>query len=182
MAGGAILEGIGGIAVIALAIVGLAGVLSREMAGIASIILGAAMLIEGGAFAASQYEVFRGEGGTAARFARWSQSLDAGFLGALAGVVLGILSLLGIAPLTLVSVAALVFGATFACSAFSAWGSSKRVSVGLAGLVLGLLAVCGLSSLTLVLVAFLCLGSAAIFSGAATSATMVTETHQRPAA
>ena len=174
-AGGAILEGIGGIAVIALAIVGLVGVLSLEMAAIATIVLGAAVLVEGGSFAASHREMWSTKWGYFARAAEWSQGLSAEFLGAVAGIVLGILALLGSSPVTLLSVAAIVYGGTFAFSGMGGSGVGNRAAIGLAGLVLGILAVCGLASLPLVLVALICLGAATLFTGAATSATVAAE-------
>ncbi len=178
MTGGAILEGIGGIAVIALAIVGLAGVFSTPMAAIATIVLGAAILIEGGAFAASHREVVTGEGSARGRALEWSEGLSVEFLGATAGIILGILALLGAAPATLVSVAALVFGATFASSGLLGIGSSRRLVFGLAAFILGLLAVCGLGSVTLVLVTLLCLGASTLFRRAETGTRMATATNQ----
>lgn len=172
IAGGAILEGIGGIAVIALAIVGLAGVFSTVMAAIATIVLGAAVLVEGGAFAASHREILSREGGATGRALEWNEGLNVEFLGAIAGIILGILALLGAAPVTLVSVAVLAFGGTFALSRLTEITVSNRAMFGLAGFVLGVLAVCGLASLTLVLVALLCLGASTLFSGAETGARM----------
>lgn len=175
--GGAIMESIGAVATIALAIVGLAGVLSPTMAAIATIVLGAAIWIEGGAFAASQSEA-ASPGGGLARALGWSEGLAAEFLGGLAGIVLGILALLGFAPLTLLSVAALVFGATFLLSGVATLGSSNQALMGLSALVLGLLAVVGIDPLVLVLAALACLGASALLHGAATSARMAMATHK----
>jgi len=175
MTGSAVLEGIGGIAVIALAIVGLAGVFSASMAAIATIVLGAAVLFEGGAFAATHTSE-RGDLYSETRIEQ-SGGVGAEFLGATAGIILGILALLGAAPMVLISVAVLVFGATFACSALTSVASSYRGVYGLAGFVLGLLAVCGLGSITLVLVALLCLGSSTLFGGARTGAAVASATH-----
>lgn len=154
----AIMESIGAVAT--LAIVGLTGKFSETVAAIATIVFGAAIWIEGGAFVASH----RAEG-AAERTEEWSEGAGAQFLGGLCGIVLGILALLGVAPITLVSIATLVFGATLLFSA------GNQAFFGLAGLTLGLLAVCGLSSLTLVLVALACLGVSALFSGATTAYT-----------
>jgi hypothetical protein len=176
--GGAILEGIGGIAVIALAIVGLAGIFSGPMAAIATIVLGAAVLVEGGTFAASHREVISGPGNVSAMTVAQSEGLSGEFLGATAGIILGILALLGAAPVTLVSVAVLVFGATFAASGLLDLAASTRVVFGLAGFVLGLLAVCGLGTFHLALIGLLCLGASTLFSGARTSAAMVNTSTQ----
>src|SRR5215469_6302546 len=59
MEGGLLGEAIGSIAVIALAIVGLAGVWSTNLAAIATIILAAAILIEGGVLTGTEMLVRR---------------------------------------------------------------------------------------------------------------------------
>lgn len=166
-AGSAVMESLGALATIALAIVGLTGTLSITVAAIATIVLGAAVWIEGGGFAASYRAEIPREGAEA-----WtrSETLSAEFLGGLSGIVLGVLALLGIAPLTLLSIAALVFGATFLLSSGTGIASGSQTMFGLAGLVLGLLAICGLGSLTLVLVALVCLGASALFNGAVNAA------------
>jgi len=173
------MESIGAIAVIALAIIALVGVFSSTLAAIATIIVGAAILVEGGVLGASplaQLQEFQAAGGGA----------TAEFLGGGAGIVLGILALFSTAPQTLLAVAVLVFGATFllggAAMAQVGWltsiqgqanrettsgAGSGQVLVGLAATVLGILAVTGLSPLTLILVALLSLGASMLFSGSA---------------
>ena len=148
------------------------------MAAIATIVLGAAVLVEGGAYAANHREVISGQGNVSALTLEHSQGLSAEFLGATAGIILGILALLGAAPATLISVAVLVFGATFAAAGLMDVSPSTRVVFGLAGFVLGLLAVCGLGSLTLVLVGLLCLGASTLFNGAMSSAAIATSATQ----
>ena len=158
IASGSVMEAIVAIAVVALAIIGLAGVYSPTLAAIATIITAAAILIEGGVFEAASR---RTEG-----------VLSAGALGALAGMILGILALMGVAPITLLSIAVLVFGVTWFLSGSSVsergWAAGPmdgRLLMGLSVMVLGLLAVIGISSLTLVLVGLLILGAAALFGG-----------------
>lgn len=181
VAGGSMVEAIGAFATIALAIVGLAGVLSATLAAIATIVIGASILIEGGAFTAGAATFNRSEGSTL----ETSGGASASFLGGVAGIILGILALLGVAWATLVSVAVLVYGASFMLSSISAErfsstvgtqgagaelstaGTSGHFIVGVAAVVLGILAVVGLSQLTLVLVGLLCLGAGALFSGSA---------------
>lgn len=174
IAGGPAVEAIGALAVIALAIVGLAGLLSETVAAIATIILGAAILTQGGAFAAGHYASDPGHDTQVREPARMSAS----FLGGVAGIVLGILALLGISAPTLLSVAVLVFGGSllvglggFAAGANGTetpTSSGGQIMAGLAALVLGILAVLGVSQLTLVLVALLCLGAFELFSGGST--------------
>jgi hypothetical protein len=180
-ASGSAMEAIAALATMALAIVGLAGVFSTTLAAIATIIVGAAILIEGGSFSAGAFAA-RGYA------ADVGAGLSAQALGGIAGIVLGILALLGVAQPTLLSVAVLVYGAAFLLSrmefaqTFAASGSvelpwreagSGQVLIGVAGVVLGILAVIGISSLTLVLVALLSFGAAALFSGSALGAKSV---------
>jgi len=153
MEGGLLGEAIGSIAVIALAIAGLAGVWSMNIAAIATIILAAAILVEGGVFTEREMLLRRGE--------LASTELLAG----LGGVVLGILALLGVAPGTLISVATIVFGGCLLFSRLVEGAFGSRMLVGIGAVVLGILAVVGLSQVTLVLVALLCLGAMELFAG-----------------
>ena len=180
VAGGSLMEAVGAIATIALAIVGLAGIFSPTMAAIATIVIGAALLIEGGSFGAAQYVPRVGEGGRAAE-AFETPDTSAAFLGGVAAIILGILALLGVASLTLMSVAAIVLGASFLLSGVAQSGAfpaaaTGHTMVGLASAVLGILAVVGLSSLVLVLVALLVLGGGALFSGSVQGTRAVAET------
>ena len=167
--GAAMMESIGALATIALGIVGLTGTFSTTIAAIATIVLGAAIWMEGGGLASSHWRAFSREGVVTRSFES-SQDLGADFLGGVAAIVLGIMALLGIASVTLVAVAALVLGASLLFSSRSGYGAESRMLFGTAGLVLGLLAVCNLNPVTLVLVALISLGVAALFGGATTSA------------
>src|SRR5262249_7927802 len=97
LAGGSVTEAIGAIGAVVLAIIGLAGILSSLMASIATIVIGAALLMEG---IASRQFVF-------------TRELKAGFFAGVAGTILGILALFGTAPQTLLAVALIVFGVSF---------------------------------------------------------------------
>ena len=170
------------IAVIALAIVGLAGALAPTLAAIATIVTGAAILIEGGSWEAG---IAVAAAGSEARATALSRSPSAEALGGVAGIVLGILALLGIVPETLVSVAVLVFGATLLLSGspFSekAWFSGAadgQLLLGLGVSVLGLLAVIGISQMSLILVGLLVLGVAGLFGGSARTFEAVQEKSQ----
>jgi len=159
--GGSALEGFGAIAAIALAIVGLVGIFQATMAAIATIVVGAATLVEGGAFGLKETRT------SATRFeSHWfSGSTSADFQGGLATLVLGILALLGVVPQTLLSVALIALGATFLFSG--------RVLIGLGAVVLGILAVVGLSPLTLVLVGLLISGAGLLFGGSQNAASAI---------
>ncbi|PWU11007.1 MAG: hypothetical protein C5B50_24345 [Verrucomicrobia bacterium] len=178
-AGGSAMGAVAALATMALAIVGLAGLFSSTLAGIATIVVGAAILLEGGAIgasafpAATEYEAAAGAG------------LSAGFLGGLTGIVLGILALLGVSSEALLSVALIVLGASFLFSgapmAFRGYlfagAASGQIMLGLGAVILGILAVTG-SNLVLVLVGLLALGAGALFGGSAHGARFMSETRQ----
>jgi hypothetical protein len=159
MAGGVMGEAIASIAVVALAIVGLAGVYSEILAAVAAIVFGAAILIEGGFFASTQTEF-------ASQPAEAGASFSSEFLGGITAVVLGILALLGVYPAPLIAIALLVLGASYLLSGGTTDFGGHLLG-GLAATVLGILAVVGLDRLPLTLVGLLVLGGMALFSGAA---------------
>src|ERR1051326_190305 len=103
-AGAAVMESLGALATIALAIVGLTGTIATTVAAIATIVLGAAVWIEGGRFAARYRTELSREGAEVGIFQQ-SESLCAEFLGGLSGLVLGILALFGVAPVLMLSIA-----------------------------------------------------------------------------
>lgn len=153
MTGELMSEVIGALAVIALTIAGLAsGGSSSILAAIATIILGAALLIRGGVFTGTE-AIGRGE---------WTTT---GFLGGVTGIVLGILALLGTFPGTLIGAATIVFGAALLFGYLTEGNFSGRALVGVGAVVLGILAVVGLSQVTLVLVALLSLGVMELMAG-----------------
>ena len=173
IASGSVMEALVAVAIIALSIIGLSGVDPLLMAAIATIIAGAVILIEGGAM-----ELTAGAGNASgdAQLAGLRSGLTAEVLGALAGIILGILALLNVSPMTLLSIAVLVFGATFLLSGLApserTWFAGPAdgfVLLGLSVAVLGLLAVIGLSPATLVLVGLLVLGAASLLGGSVKS-------------
>jgi hypothetical protein len=119
---GGLVDAIGGAATIILAIVALSGVGQSMLAAIATIIFGAALLIQGGTMlteftklmapptAASTTEEVVGGGG-----------LSALFLVGAAGIVLGVLSLVGISAQTLTAAAVIAFGGALLLSSNSVW-------------------------------------------------------------
>ena len=168
-----VIEAVVAVAVIALAIVGLAGVYSVTLAAIATILTAAAILVEGGASEAAS------ESAGESRLGYFNGSLSAEMLGALAGIILGVLALMGVTSITLLAVAVLVLGVTFLLSGaitgqsrFLRGAMDAHVFLGLSVSVLGLLAVIGISSLSLVLVGLLVLGVAGLFAGLAKSGRM----------
>lgn len=192
-------DALGGIATIVLAIVGLSGVKPDILLSIATVVFGAALLIQGGAMLTeyAQIEVLpesnvAGSGG----------SLSALFLVGTAGIVLGVLALLGVHAPVLASVAAIAFGAALIVSSSAVWqlltsrsvaaqfqsrspmlrivasevaagSAGVQAMAGLAVIVLGILAVSGIYTDSLALVALLAAGAAIVLTGSTLSGTMI---------
>ncbi len=196
---GTIAEGIAGGGAVVLSIVGLSHILPELMLYIATLAMGAALLLEGGAVSMRFSKLLK-----EAHSARILQETEFGvgvsaeFLGGVAGIVFGILSLAGIAPMTLIPIAALVFGATLILgsgatvrlNALDIEGSAvpdrvKRITheavtaaagvqllLGLAGVVLGILALIGTVPQVLCLAALLVVGISGFLDAAAITARM----------
>jgi len=191
MEGGSTTEALGGAAAIVLAILGLIGILPNVLGSIAIIAVGAALLIAGGAIAASftraveanaapgmtRHSVVRGMGGEA--------------MMGVAGIVLGILALIGVATPVLMSISAIVLGAglLMAGGAMARLESITRsetgsaavhdtvyaatgteVLVGVGAIVLGILGLAHHDPVTLSLVAMLAIGASVLLSGSALAA------------
>ncbi|HVM47357.1 MAG TPA: hypothetical protein VMU04_04985 [Candidatus Acidoferrum sp.] len=186
--GRSVAEAIGAIATVILAIIGLAWVDSNLLAAIATIVIGASIVAEGWSLSSSFRQFAMASAGVESATGT-SGTMSADFLGGLAGIVLGILAIFGkVAPLTLLAVALLVFGATLVLSTAAQaqlnWRSrsfgaglgqsatsvalpithSGHLLVGLGAVVLGILAVVGLAQITLILVGLLSLGAAMLVS------------------
>ncbi len=179
--GGSITEALGGAAVIVLAILGLVHIDPPTLASIATIVLGAAFLAEGGTLAARFLRVTRTE-----RWETASGDVAMESMCGAAGVVLGILALLGIHPTVLVPAALIVFGAGMLSASGTAWHmnsagatrpptahfaqesfdfSGSELLVGFAGIVLGILALAEYAPVTLSLVGLLTLGFGVLLGG-----------------
>jgi hypothetical protein len=193
---GGFVDALGGIAAIVLAIIGLAGVHPEVLVSIATIVFGAALLIQGGTML-SEFAM-EPEGGSAVG----GGGLTALFLVGVAGIVLGVLALLGLHAAMLTSVAVIAFGAALALSSASVWQLltsrsmaaqfqarapvlriiANEVAIGSAMLqamggvtviVLGILAVAGLFTVPLTLIGILVSGAAILLTGSTLSGTMV---------
>ncbi|HEX5085712.1 MAG TPA: hypothetical protein VFY40_27070 [Blastocatellia bacterium] len=121
--GGSIVESIGGIGALVLSILGLIGFMPVTMASIASIAAGGALLIGGGTLASQYKRIFSG-----AR-PRLSHSVIGGgmameSLAGFAGIVLGILALLGIHQLVMLGASVIVLG----CALLLASGAITRLT------------------------------------------------------
>lgn len=193
---GGLVDAVGGIATVVLAIVGLAGVRADILAPIAVIVFGAALLIQGGAMLSDYAQISLPAGVSAEQFG--IGGLSALFLVGAAGIVLGVLALVGIVPMTLTAASVIAFGGALLLSSNSVRqlyllrSTSMRAGVaqagphfiagemasgsagvqllaGLTAIVLGILAITGINPLTLVMSALIVLGATIVLSGSTLS-------------
>jgi hypothetical protein len=182
-----------GLGAVVLAILGLIGLLPFTLAAIATIVIGAGLLLQGSAVAGRFNELRRGlyTEGRAQPEPRGGLTIE--MLGGIASIALGILVLLGVGSGILLAIAAIVFGGTLLISAsvtsrlgeLEAWqagvdprarevereaargAAGSQVLVGIGAVVLGILALVGIGpGLTLILIAILAVGGAMLLSGA----------------
>lgn len=189
-AGGSFTEALGGAAAVVLAILGLIRISPFLLASIATILLGLAFLVEGGMLVA-RYMRFAGR--ESVMRAGTNDVAMESTCGA-AGIVLGILALLGIHPMVLVPAAVIVFGAGLLSASGTAWRfstmnppatgyagtaaaperywsegtfdfSGSELLIGFASIVLGILALAGYVPAVLSLVALMALGFGVLING-----------------
>jgi hypothetical protein len=161
------------------------------MAAIATIGLGVMLLFEGASVVFRSYELLAEAGATENLDAsEISRAVTAELLAGVAGLVLGILALVGKVPLTLTAVAVITYGGMLVLtSGESIWlnwlavgdnevvrhlvrslrgaAADAQLLVGLAGVVLGILGLIGIKAMTLVLVALLAIGASALLRNSA---------------
>jgi hypothetical protein len=196
---GGFVDALGGIAAIVLAIIGLSGVKPEMLVSISTIVFGAAVLIQGGAMLSEFAEI---EATPESAVSASGGSISALFLVGIAGIVLGVLALLGMHAAVLTAVAAIAFGVALLVSSSGVWHllTSRSVAMrfqthspmvrvvasevaggsaglqamaGLSVIVLGLLAVCGIYTVPLTLIALLISGASVLLTGTTLSATMI---------
>jgi hypothetical protein len=203
VAGGSLAQGIAGTGAIALSVIGLAGVFTPFMAAIATILVGIALLFEGGAVGARFSTLMHDTGGGRLGAVELGSGMTAEFLGGGAGIVLGILSLMGVFAEILVPVAALVFGSALvlgtgvmmrlndlqiekACDSQQSRHVARaavrsatgvQVLIGLGSMVLGILAIIGMVPMILALIATLSVGFSNMLSGSTVAGRMLSAFH-----
>ena len=92
---GGFVDAIGGVATIVLAIIGLSGAKPEMLVAIATIVFGAALLVQGGAILSEYVGIIFPDGaGSMEEFG--GSSVSALFMAGAAGIVLGILALVGV--------------------------------------------------------------------------------------
>ena len=192
---GLLTEGAAGIATIVLAIIALAGVSTGPLAAIATIVIGVGLMVQAFNTAADRLRVTTGSAAGTPQVADFGGEVMVDFLAGGAGIVLGILALIGLHAGYLLPAALIVFGAGLILSgatagrqhpvaSFGTEGTMQIVSnrgsiatsgyeilTGLAVVVLGILSLAMTASSALVLVGFIAVGAAllmvsASFSGA----------------
>jgi hypothetical protein len=108
--GGTLVGGIVAAGALVLSIIGLSGAFPHWALGVAVIAVGVSFLFEGAAIAARMSQLFHEATEGKVDLAELGGGTGAETLAGLAGIVLGILGLVFVAPLTLLPIAAIVFG------------------------------------------------------------------------
>ncbi len=193
---GTLAESLAGAGGVILAILGIIGLLPTILGAIAAISVGMGLFFGGGTIAARAKQL---------NLQLQRQGIQRQVLGGLgmeafagaSGAVLGLLALLGISPVTLLSVSAIVLGgALLMASASTAQlerafdrmeidehertheavyvASGSDVMIGAGAIVLGILALAGHAPVMLALVAMLAVGAAGMLSGSAFAARVFT--------
>ena len=179
-------EAVGGIATVVLTIIALSGTTPGFLLATATIVFGAALLIEGTSIVSDFAGVFSAAPAAAAGFQVGTGGIAAVFLSGITGIILGVLALLGSNPSVLIPVAVIVFGSALVLSSSAMLNlhmlkarlggelvltsavsgtAGAQALAGIAAIVLGILAVAGTANATLALVALLVLGAAMLATG-----------------
>jgi hypothetical protein len=191
--GGSTTEALGGAAAIVLAILGLVGILPNVLGSIAIIAVGAALMIAGGAIAASFNRVVEANAAPGVTRHAVVRGMGGEAMAGVAGIVLGILALIGVATPVLMPISAIVLGAglLMASGAMARLESVMRtenttgggvvhdtvyaatgteVLVGVGAIVLGILGLAHHDPTTLSLIAMLAIGATVLLSGSSLAA------------
>ena len=190
------LEGVVGVIAIAITILGLIAIAPMYMAATACIIIGAAFFLSGATLISRFRMVMENVKGPF-EMIQLGWGATAEFVGGAAGIVLGILALMGVEPLILIPVAVFIFGLTliFSSSIMERVHSERKpeltpeqdeltrealiaateiqIFTGLGAIVLGVLSLIGIYPLTLSLVALLIIAFSDLVSGSALASRMV---------
>lgn len=187
-------ESITGAIAVVLAILGLIGVLSGVFAAVSTIAVGVALAVAGSALAAHYTRTLSGNELVFERH-EGERGMRMEALASVGGVVLGILALIGVSPMTLLPVAAIVLGGAL----LMVGGSAARVEsitrsqvasgaphialqhapyvatgsdllVGVGAVVLGILGLSGHAPLTLAIISMLGIGAAVLLNGSTIAA------------
>lgn len=197
LATGSLVEVGAGIAAIVLGILGLNGIVAQTLAAIGVIVVGVALLFEGTTIILRYAQLTRPVDSRPGTM-ELSGGVTLEFLGGLGVAVLGVLALLDLAPIKLMAIGVIAYGATLLLSAGTlarlnpvgmenqrsptqatlaqeAVLGSEAIQLlsGVAGVILGVVAVVEIHPLTLILVALLTFGSAIVLSGSTLTGQML---------
>ena len=191
--GGSIAESAGGIGAVVMSILALAGIWPAVLAAITTIVIGAALMLKGGPIMAEYRRGLAHLDNDNLTQAEIGGGLSAEMLAGGAGVVLGILALLGLVPEVLTASAVLVFGAALLLSSGSTaklaamrvgssasegtgqmlareaaqTASGAQVLLGIGAGVLGILSLVGIHPIYLTVVGLLAIGATSVLAGTA---------------
>jgi hypothetical protein len=189
---GLLTEGAAGIAAVVLSILGLAGVAAGDLASIAVIVIGVGLIVQGFNAGAEQARALTA---TTRRTGELGGDVMVDFVAGGAGIVLGILALIGVHAPYLVPAALIVFGGALLLAgttpvptvsytvpapaaqpateavypAGSAATRGLEILIGLASIVLGILSLIFMTSWVLALVGMLATGAALLVVSASFS-------------
>jgi hypothetical protein len=182
---------------VVLSIVAIVGVFPMQLGAIAVIGIGAMLLFQGAAVALHYSELLYEAGATQrAGSMEGTQSVANEFLAGTAGIILGVLALVGLQPTTLMSVAIIAYGGSLLLtSGEMTWRNALMVReskavrqivqqigsaaagaqllVGLASIVLGILGLVGTAAMMMILVAVLAMGTLILLRSSAVGGLML---------
>ncbi|HUJ09546.1 MAG TPA: hypothetical protein VL171_05920 [Verrucomicrobiae bacterium] len=193
---GSMVEAIAGVGGIVLTCIALAGMASTILTAVVALVIGSAFILQGWAMGARYTHVIHeAESGTWSTAAELGSGVTATFVAGGAGIVLGLLTLLGVAETVLLPIVAITFGGALilTCGATSklnylrmtggetdrsyhlmareavAAATSLQVLAGLGAVVLGILALLHIQWTMLTVIGLLAVSATIAFSGAALS-------------
>ncbi len=193
--GGSLSEGLAGAGAVAVAIIALASGDSAVLLSIATILVGGALMFEGGAIAARYSNLLHETSHGAIDSTELGAGMSAQLIGGMGVVTLGILALLSVDATVLAPIAAIVgggavllgSGATARMNALKIEKSGEsdearhlahaavssaagvQLFIGISAIVLGILGVLHIATAQLAVIAMLALGASVLMGGAALS-------------
>jgi hypothetical protein len=196
--GGSLVETITGAGAIVLAILGLVGILPEALLAVSTIAIGSAFLMASGSITSRFNKLFTKTTRTMLEAREMAIGMTIEFISGVAGIALGVLSLVGLLPLILLPAAAMVYGFALLfgigvqarlndleaqCNAANesvrrvvretvSAASGMQMLFGLGAVTLGIVALVGFLPITLALAAMLSVGGATLFTHTAVSARM----------
>jgi hypothetical protein len=118
---GGLVDAAGGAATVVLAIIGLAGTRTDMLLAIATVVFGAALLIQSGTILSELTHMMFPAGAAAQADEFSAGGLTIEFVVGTAGIVLGVLALLGLYSIELIAITVIAFGAAIVFGSNSVW-------------------------------------------------------------